>query len=115
MDSTDATDGLTGVVLRPAVPEDLDAVVQVLLRARYAAVPAMPAPVHPDESATPFMRGRMAEAETWVADDGVKAASFKNDKRTLTLTIDKKAAPEFGEYLMSMLPEIYASFKRTKE
>ncbi|MGV1908342.1 plasmid partitioning protein RepB [Agrobacterium cavarae] len=55
------------------------------------------------------------QAETWVADDGVKAASVKNDKRTLTLMIDKKAAPEFGEYLMSMLPEIYASFKRTKE
>ncbi len=54
------------------------------------------------------------EAEVWQADDGVKAASFRQDKRTLTLMIDKKAAPEFGDYLMSMLPEIYASFKKTK-
>ncbi|MBD9524680.1 plasmid partitioning protein RepB [Ensifer sp. ENS02] len=55
-----------------------------------------------------------AQAEVWQADDGVKAASFRQDKRTLTLMIDKKAAPEFGDYLMSVLPEIYASFKKTK-
>ena len=54
-------------------------------------------------------------ATTWQADDGVKAASFRQDKRTLTLMIDKKAAPEFGDYLMSMLPQIYASFKKTKQ
>lgn len=54
-------------------------------------------------------------AEIWQADDGVKAASFRQDKRTLTLMIDKKAAPEFAGYLMSVLPEIYASFKKTKQ
>lgn len=54
-------------------------------------------------------------AEVWQADDGVKAASFRQDKRTLTLMIDKKAAPEFGDYLMSVLPEIYASFKKAKQ
>lgn len=54
-------------------------------------------------------------AEVWQADDGVKAARVRQDKRSLTLIIDKKAAPEFGDYLMSMLPEIYASFKRTKQ
>ncbi|MBY3027318.1 plasmid partitioning protein RepB [Rhizobium leguminosarum] len=55
------------------------------------------------------------QAEIWQADDGVKAASFRQDKRTLTLMIDKKAAPEFGDYLLSVLPEIYASFKKTKQ
>ncbi len=53
--------------------------------------------------------------EIWQADDGVKAAKYLQDKRSLTLTIDKKAAPEFGEYLLSVLPEIYASFKRAKQ
>jgi len=52
--------------------------------------------------------------EIWQAEDGTKAARFKEDKRTLTLMIDKKAAPEFADYLMSTLPEIYASFKKTK-
>lgn len=56
-----------------------------------------------------------ARPEVWQADDGVKAAKYHQDKRSLTLTIDKKAAPEFGEYLLSVLPEIYASFKKAKQ
>ncbi|MBO9127688.1 MULTISPECIES: plasmid partitioning protein RepB [unclassified Rhizobium] len=56
-----------------------------------------------------------ARPNVWQAEDGVKAASFRQDKRTLTLMIDKTAAPEFGEYLMSALPEIYASFKKSKQ
>jgi len=59
-------------------------------------------------------RERAAAAEVWQAEDGVKAASFRQDKKTLTLMIDKKAAPEFGDYLLSMLPEIYASYKSAK-
>lgn len=55
-----------------------------------------------------------AASNVWHAEDGVKAATFRQDKRSLTLVIDNKAAPEFGSYLMSMLPEIYASFKKTK-
>ncbi|PDT01602.1 plasmid partitioning protein RepB [Rhizobium chutanense] len=67
-------------------------------------------------AATPKQRKKeKPQAEIWQADDGVKAASFRQDKRTLTLMIDKKAAPEFGDYLMSVLPEIYASFKKTKQ
>ncbi|QPB24534.1 plasmid partitioning protein RepB [Rhizobium sp. 007] len=60
-------------------------------------------------------RKEKAQAKVWQADDGVKAASLREDKRTLTLTIDKKAAPDFGDYLVSVLPEIYASFKKTKQ
>ena len=52
--------------------------------------------------------------QVWQADDGVKAAKYHQDKRSITLTIDKKAAPDFGEYLLSALPEIYASFKKAK-
>lgn len=59
-------------------------------------------------------KAKAVAAEVWQAEDGVKAASFRQDKKTLTLTIDKKAAPEFGDYLLSMLPEIYASYKSAK-
>ncbi len=52
--------------------------------------------------------------QVWQADDGVKALKYHQDKRSVTLTIDKKAAPDFGEYLLSALPEIYASFKKAK-
>jgi len=59
-------------------------------------------------------KAKAVAAEVWQAEDGVKAASFRQDKKTLTLMIDKKAAPEFGDYLLSMLPEIYASYKSAK-
>jgi chorismate mutase/GNAT superfamily N-acetyltransferase len=59
---------VTGVLLRQAAPEELGVVVDVHLRARHAAVPAMPAPVHPDSDATPYLRTLMARAETWVAE-----------------------------------------------
>jgi GNAT superfamily N-acetyltransferase/chorismate mutase len=65
--STDGPD-LTGVLLRPAGPDDLDAVVEVHLTSRKAAIPAMPPMVHPDSDASPYVRGRMAAGETWVAE-----------------------------------------------
>ncbi|PWE52566.1 plasmid partitioning protein RepB [Metarhizobium album] len=68
------------------------------------------------EAAAPKkVKKNKVQAEVWQAEDGVKAARFRQDKRTLTLMIDNKAAPEFGDYLMSVLPEIYASFKKTKQ
>jgi ParB family chromosome partitioning protein len=48
----------------------------------------------------------------WKAEDGTRVAHIKEDKRSLTLAIDKKAAGEFGAYLVRQLPEIYAAFKR---
>ncbi len=67
MDSTETCE-LTGVLLRPAGPDDLEAVVAVHLRARHAAVPAMPPSVHPDSDATSYLRGLMDQGETWVAE-----------------------------------------------
>ena len=51
-------------------------------------------------------------AKVWKAEDGTRAARIKEDDRTLTLMINKKAAPEFSDYLLAELPEIYAAFKR---
>ncbi|MGD0185751.1 MAG: plasmid partitioning protein RepB [Roseiarcus sp.] len=48
----------------------------------------------------------------WKAEDGTRVAHIKEDERNLTLAIDKKAAGEFGAYLVEQLPEIYAAFKR---
>ncbi|PDT80847.1 plasmid partitioning protein RepB [Sinorhizobium sp. BJ1] len=52
-----------------------------------------------------------ARARVWTADDGVKAARFKDENKSLTLIIDKQAAPNFGEYLMTVLPELYRGYK----
>jgi len=68
-----------------------------------------------DAVAPKKVKKEKVQPQVWQADDGVKAAKYHQDKRSLTLTIDKKTAPEFGEYLLSVLPEIYASFKKAKQ
>ncbi len=55
------------------------------------------------------------EFALWTAEDGVQAARYKQDKRSLTLMIDKKAAPEFADYVMASLPDLYAAFKKSKQ
>jgi chorismate mutase/GNAT superfamily N-acetyltransferase len=76
--STDpATDpDLTGVLLRPAGVDDVEAVVAVHLAARHAAVPAMPPSVHPDSDAPPHFRSLMEHAETWVAEVDGRVVGF---------------------------------------
>jgi ParB family chromosome partitioning protein len=60
-------------------------------------------------------KAKKPRAHVWKTEDGTRAARFKQDERSITLVIDKKAAPEFGEYLLASLPEIYASFKKAKQ
>jgi chorismate mutase/GNAT superfamily N-acetyltransferase len=64
----DADVEVTGVLLRPAGLDEIDRIAEVHLAARKAAIPAMPAMVHPDSDAAPYLRGRMAACETWVAE-----------------------------------------------
>ena len=76
-DADDAADEvLTGVLLRPAGPDDVEAVVRVHLEARHTAVPAMPPSVHPDSDALPYFRSLMARAETWVAEVDGQVVGF---------------------------------------
>ncbi|GAC1557370.1 MAG: plasmid partitioning protein RepB [Beijerinckiaceae bacterium] len=51
----------------------------------------------------------------WKSEDGARVALIKDDEKSLTLTIDKKAASEFAAYLVESLPEVYAAFKRRAE
>jgi ParB family chromosome partitioning protein len=53
-------------------------------------------------------------ARIWKAQDGTRAARIKEDDHSLTLEIDKKAAPEFGDYLIRALPEIYAAYEKAR-
>lgn len=55
---------------------------------------------------------RAVRPTIWKSDDGIRVASIRDDERTVTLTIDKKVAADFGAYLVETIPEIYAAFKR---
>lgn len=56
-------------------------------------------------------RAKASRSTVWKATDGTRVAQIKDDQRHVTLAIDKKAAGEFGAYLVEQLPEIYAAFK----
>ena len=57
-------------------------------------------------------RAKAPRPTVWKAADGTRVAQIRIDSRHVTLAIDKKAASEFGAYLVDRLPEIYAAFKR---
>jgi GNAT superfamily N-acetyltransferase len=64
------------VLLRPATPADAEAVAAVHVASRRAA--PMPPSVHEDHEALPFLAGRLAVDETWVAEvDGEVVAYLR--------------------------------------
>lgn len=77
--------GVDGLVLRPAVPEDLPEVAELFLAARAAAVPAMPPLARPAEEVRAFVAGwdlaHPEEREVWVAEDEMGPAGFAVLKR----------------------------------
>jgi ParB family chromosome partitioning protein len=66
-------------------------------------------------SAAAPKRGKTARPVVWKAEDGTRVAQIRDDARRVTVAIDKKAAGEFGAYLIEQLPEIYAAFKRRED
>ena len=60
----------TDLVLRRAEPEDADAIAELYLATREAAVPAMPPQIHTPEEVRDHTRGLLARHEAWVAADG---------------------------------------------
>jgi ParB family chromosome partitioning protein len=57
-------------------------------------------------------RQKRAETHLIKAKDGNHVARVQAGKDIIRLTIDNRRAPEFGEYLVDQLPEIYAAFRR---
>jgi ParB family chromosome partitioning protein len=55
-------------------------------------------------------RGRAVER--WTAEDGKRLASIERSDKVLTLAIDVKAEPKFGQYIVDQLPNLYAAFRR---
>lgn len=49
----------------------------------------------------------------WKAEDGTRVARIVEDRRSLTLAIDKATAGGFAAYLVEALPEVYAAFQRS--
>ena len=58
---------------------------------------------------------RTAKPTTWTDAHGRKLARVERAGQRFNLSIDESLEPEFGDYLLSRLPEILAAFKAGKE
>jgi len=69
---SEPADGPTDLTVRPADPQEADALAELYLASREAAFPAMPRPVHPPHELRRWLRGRFGEPDTevWLAESG---------------------------------------------
>jgi ParB family transcriptional regulator, chromosome partitioning protein len=57
---------------------------------------------------------RMQRQTVLKARDGARFGYFKEDARTVSVSIDKKIAGDFGSYLLTRLPELYEAFRQAR-
>jgi ParB family chromosome partitioning protein len=55
---------------------------------------------------------KTARTTHWKDSGGRRVAAIERAGQRMTIVIDQKHAPEFGEFLVARLPEIYAAFER---
>ena len=70
--------GATDLTLRPARPDEADALARLFLRARRAAAPALPLPVHDEAAVVAHLAAAVDDPgrEVWVADTGAGVVGF---------------------------------------
>lgn len=60
-------------------------------------------------------RPSTARMKVWKAKDGKKAARYRVDARATTIVLDRKAAPEFGEFVIASLDDLYETYQRSRD
>lgn len=63
------------------------------------------------ESASAKPKRRSAGERHWSAPDGQRLVRYGRSNNTFTLAIDEAKAPEFGDFVLSQLPELYEAFR----
>ena len=51
----------------------------------------------------------------WTGDDGKKVARIERQSDRVTVSVDDKIAPRFGDYLIAKLPDLYRAFREERE
>jgi ParB family transcriptional regulator, chromosome partitioning protein len=64
---------------------------------------------------SPKKAKKPAKTMPWRDTEGRKLGAVERTPQRVTITVDRKHAPEFGEFLIDRLPEIYAEFMRRAE
>ena len=68
----------------------------------------------PQPMRTTQYRSQLSSGESWRSADGKRVARIARSPKGVTLAIDAKAAPGFGQFVVAQLPELYAAFARQK-
>jgi ParB family transcriptional regulator, chromosome partitioning protein len=55
-----------------------------------------------------------ARNETWAAADGKKLAKVVSNAQRVTLTIDRKQSPEFAEFVLTRVKDLYGEFEKSR-
>lgn len=50
----------------------------------------------------------------WKAGDGTPAARYRQDERSVTIVIDRKIVPEFGDFVVASLEDLYEAFRKSR-
>lgn len=53
--------------------------------------------------------------KSWKAKDGTKAARYRADEQGTTIVLDRKAAPEFGEFVIASLDDLYEAYRKSRD
>jgi ParB family transcriptional regulator, chromosome partitioning protein len=64
--------------------------------------------IAPKRAAKPRMKA-------WKAEDGTRAARFRQDEKGTTIVIDSKVAPEFGNYVLASLGDLYEAYRKAQK
>lgn len=67
------------------------------------------------EALIPRSDVKASKSEVWSDDRGRKLARVERVGQRLNLSIDEKLEPEFGDFLVSQLPQILAAFRASKD
>lgn len=59
-------------------------------------------------------RAAKPRLQAWKAEDGTSAARYKQDERLTTIVIDRKTAPEFGDFVIASLDDLYEAYRKSR-
>jgi ParB family transcriptional regulator, chromosome partitioning protein len=59
-------------------------------------------------------REQKPQTTIWAGEDGKKVVRIERAPHRVTLALDEKAAPAFGEFLIARLPELYRAFRESR-
>ena len=79
----------------------------------FLARPRTDEPSRPENRPAPRLRAR-GQTRYWSPRDGGRVAKITANDRAFVLAIDKRVAPDFGDYLLTELDQLYDTYSKSR-